>query len=133
MCPSRNTVKTFYLQKLRVKRITLTHDGVLTSIRHLQDVVTSYRHLIGVEATPCVYRVPFEQQKSLNIFSNSLATQADLLPRQQLLSKFEPEIKIFSQQREAEMKNWVAYKKSVKRLIISSSCYIFMIKSAIFG
>ena len=34
-----------------------THDVVSTLIRHLYDVVTSYRRVINVEMTSCVYVV----------------------------------------------------------------------------
>ena len=54
-------------------------------------------HLIGFEATSCVYQVlPFEQQKAL-IFLAIFLSQADVLPPQQLLSNFDPKVNIFSQ------------------------------------
>ena len=44
MCLSRSRVKTFYLQKKNIQNVTF-------------GIGTSYRHLIDVEMTSCVYRV----------------------------------------------------------------------------
>ena len=59
MCPSRNTVKTFFAKR-HVQNLTF-------------DLATFYRPLIGVETTSCVYIVRVRV-----FFSSLLAFKADL-------------------------------------------------------
>ena len=57
MRPLRNT-----------KKLRKTHDVVSTAIRHLYDVETYYRCLVGAETTSRVYKVPSLEKQRFIVF-----------------------------------------------------------------
>ena len=57
MRPLRNT-----------KKLRKTHDVVSTAIRHLYDVETYYRCLVGAETTSRVYKVPSLEKQRIIVF-----------------------------------------------------------------
>ena len=55
------------LQEIQ-KNVRKTHDVVSTAIRHLYNIETSYRCLVGAETTSCVYKVPRLEKQRIIVF-----------------------------------------------------------------
>ena len=102
-------------EKKKNKRISQkTHDIVSTSIRRLNDVATSYRHLIDVETTSCVY-LEVTNERNTSLIENDVDENKQSNKREKNINKFEDAIPFVKE-----------YESSIKTKIMGISSIAFL-------